>query len=416
MKILLVHIFFSNEYSSGVNPIVFGTFETLKKQGHNIYIFAENIKPFIDENYEYSQYFPESNLLWKGDINWKTELKYYTNSLYNIEAQNKLGKMLDNIKPDLVHIHTTWDMSFSILKPIKDRKIPVIYTAHDISLFCPASFYIGLNYCNDCKGLNTLPCTFKKCVKGIGWRSAYFTFKAFVERFIGAHRNISKYIAVSQAEKDYIKTIGINENKITVLSNFIDKSLAEISIPDYSKDTKYFLYAGGVSAAKGIYTLLDTIKQIPKEIEFHIAGGGKYETIENFVQDNNLTNIKILDLITQKQMQEEYKNCIAVIMPSEIFETFGMVNIEAAIYGKPSISSNIGGLPDVVEDGKTGQIFEPKNVKQLKECILKYWNNRDLAIEHGKNAREKALTQYNEDLYFEKLMKIYEEVLENAKR
>ena len=115
-------------------------------------------------------------------------------------------------------------------------------------------------------------------------------------------------------------------------------------------------------------------------------------------------------------MQEEYKNCIAVIMPSEIFETFGMVNIEAAIYGKPSISSNIGGLPDVVEDGKTGQIFEPKNVKQLKECILKYWNNRDLAIEHGKNAREKALTQYNEDLYFEKLMKIYEEVLENAKR
>ena len=118
---------------------------------------------------------------------------------------------------------------------------------------------------------------------------------------------------------------------------------------------------------------------------------------------------------TKEQMQDEYKNCISVIMPSECFETFGMINIEAAIWGKPSISSNIGGLPDVVEHNKTGLIFEPTNIEQLQESILKYWKERDLAIEHGKNAREKALREYNEDKYFKKLIKIYEDLINETK-
>lgn len=415
MKILLVHIYFSKKYSSGVNPIVFGTYETLKEKGHEVYIFAQNIKPYYDQDYKYSKYFPESNMLVKEDKTAISVGKYYLNSLYNLEARQKLAKMLDEIEPDLVHIHTTWDLSFSILKPIKDRKIPIIYTEHDISLFCPAAFFIGTSYCYDCKGFNTLPCTIKKCVKGIRWRSAYFSLKAIAERLLGAYRDIDMYLTVSQATKDYIMSMGINENKITVLPNFISRELISSAGPNYSKDTKYFLYAGGAGRIKGICSLLEVIKSLPMDIKFHISGSGKYDEIEKFVQKNDLDNVKLLGFLKKEQLQEEYKNCISVIMPSECFETFGMINIEAAIYGKPSISSNIGGLPDVVEDGKTGLIFEPKNVEQLKECILKYWNNRDLAVEHGKAAREKALTKYNEDLYFEKLIKIYEEVLSDAK-
>ena len=57
----------------------------------------------------------------------------------------------------------------------------------------------------------------------------------------------------------------------------------------------------------------------------------------------------------------------------------------------------------------------PKNIEELKNCILKYWNNPELAVQHGKNGYQKAITQYTEDSYYNKLIKIYEEVLNEKK-
>lgn len=408
MKILLIHVCFSESFQTGINPIVFGTYETLKKQGHEVYIFAGDAKPYYDESYEYSKYFTKSATAIPKK-NKLTHLKVLLNSSYNIQARKNLEKMLNEIKPDIVHIHTTLDISFSVLKPIKKRKIPVIYTFHDTGLLCPALFNTDTINCIKCKGFNVLPCTIQKCVNGSFIKSICFSFKALMERYLGAFRDIDRYITVSEATKNCLSNYNIDEKKINVLPNFISKNL--MVSPSENQESKYFFYAGGIHKIKGIYTLLKAIKYLPKEIEFHIAGTGNYDDLKNFIEDNKLNNIKFLGQLTKEQMQEEYKNCISVIMPSEWFETFGMINVEAAIYAKPSISSNIGGLSEVVENNKTGLIFEPKNVEQLKECILKYWNNRELVIEHGKNAREKVLREYNEDVYFEKLLKIYEDVL-----
>ena len=72
---------------------------------------------------------------------------------------------------------------------------------------------------------------------------------------------------------------------------------------------------------------------------------------------------------------------------------------------------NIGGIPEIVEDNKTGLLFEPGNVEQLKECILKYWNNPELVVAHGKKAYQKAITKYSEDKYCRELIEIYEKAI-----
>ena len=93
-----------------------------------------------------------------------------------------------------------------------------------------------------------------------------------------------------------------------------------------------------------------------------------------------------------------------------------MTNIESFINGKPVIASNIGGIPEIVEHNVNGLLFEPANIEQLKECILTYWNNPELVIEHGKNGYQKAITHYTEERYYNELMKVYEEVInENTK-
>ena len=411
MKILLINVSFSYEFQSGINPILFRTYEILKEQGHDVYIFSDDIRPFYDEDYKYTNYFCKSTICYKSDKILK-KINFIIKSAYNIEAKRKITKLLNEIKPDLVHIHSTMDISFSILKPIKQMKIPVIYTFHDMSLLCPASLYSkNTENCNLCKGYNLFSCIKKKCVNGKYLTSTIIAMKAMAERYLGALKDIDLYLAVSNASKNYAVSMNINENKIKVLPNFINKEIMNNSNPNYSKDTKYFLYAGGSSKIKGIDTLLNVIKQLPENIEFHFAGIGNYKDINDFIIKNKLNNIKIKGHLSFKEMQKEYKNCIAVIMPSEWFETFGMINIEAAVFGKPSISSDMGGLPEVVENNKTGLIFEAGNIESLKECILKYWNNRDLVIEHGKNANEKVKKVYCEDRYFNELKKIYEDVL-----
>ena len=85
--------------------------------------------------------------------------------------------------------------------------------------------------------------------------------------------------------------------------------------------------------------------------------------------------------------------------------------MESFINGKPVVASNIGGIPEQVEHYKTGLLFEPANVEQLKECILKYWNNPNLVIEHGKNAYEKAMNSYSNKRYINELVLIYQKAI-----
>ena len=411
MKILLIHMYFSDKYYTGINPIVYGTYRTLNEQGDEVYVYAHDVKPYIDENYKYSKYFPKSVFIWDVEHTPKNVSAYRRSFIYNKEAVNNLEKLLDEIKPDLVHIHVTCCMSFGILKPIKKRKIPIVYSVHDISAFCPSVFMVGTNICNECRGYNTFPCIRKNCGKKM-LRSIFSAFRNFTDRLLGSQKDIDLYLAVSEATKQYLIKSGLNQDKIKVLPNFVDKQTMEKGINTEIKSGDYFFYAGGVAEIKGLYTLLETMKSLPRDINLHLAGSGDYEKIKEFIKENNLENIKILGTLTKEQMQKEYENCICVLMPSEWFETFGMINIEAAVWGKPSVSSNIGGLSNVVENEKTGLIFEPKNKEQLKECILKYWNNRDLALQHGRAAREKVLSQYSEDIYFNRLREIYKEAIE----
>lgn len=410
MKLLLINVTFSKDKCSGVSPILFRTYKKMKELGHEVYVFAFKDNNYYDETYKYSNYFIDAHPLHTGKNVILNYLNYYLRSIYNFEAQQKLDKLLEEIKPDLVHIHSVWEFSFSILAPIKKRKIPIIYTVHDISLFCPASFFVGTKYCYDCKGLNTFSCTLKKCVRNNIYRSLYFSIKTFVERLLSVHKKIDLFLTVSQPAKDYVVKMGIDENKIIVLNNFLENKVIEKANNENFSDKGYFLYAGGSRKIKGINTLVKAVSILPRDIEFHLVGavaGKNLDIVKEIIEKNGLTNIKISGHLTKEQMQEEYKNCTAVIMPSECFETFGMITIEAAAFKKPAIVSNIGGLPSVVDNNKTGLVYEVENVKELSECILKYWNNRDLVKEHGQNAYQKLSEKYNEDRYFEKLIKIY---------
>ena len=390
IKILFISEFFSHSAISGASIVAFNNYYMMKDIGNECYFYATNLQPYIEEQ-QINKFFPQTHLFAKDKVN---SIKFRFNSLFNIEAKRNLEKVIEEIKPDVIHLHCPVELSYSIILAIKKYKIPYIMTVHDPGFVCPI-LGTGEQKCTLCSE-NLFNCVKKKCSRNNYLCSLYVAFKFWINKQILKMYPPKKLLSPSKALKDYIESTRFKTDiSHSVFQNTLDREYDNIE-PNY-KNQGYFLFVGSLYDAKGIDILLNAIKDLPKDINFHIAGKGTPEAesrYKSFANNNNLTNVKFLGQLNRQEILEEYQNCIALIVPSNWFEIFGMINIEAFINGKPVIASNIGGIPEIVEDNKTGLLFEPANVEQLKECILKYWNNNALVIEHGKNAYDKAVSCY----------------------
>ena len=116
-------------------------------------------------------------------------------------------------------------------------------------------------------------------------------------------------------------------------------------------------------------------------------------------------------LDTQK-MAAFYRNARFLVLPSKWFEVCPMVIIEAMSNGLPVIASRIGGIPEIVEDGVTGVLFEPGNSEDLAEKMKLLWENPELCRQMGTAGRKKAIREYGEDVYYRRLMDVYQRAIE----
>ncbi len=406
MKIIIVDSLFTS--FGGGQKIAYATYRILRENGHEVFYWAMIKEPYFISGYECSKYFTPYYSGIKDYL--KNPIKYYI----NYRAVNDLQKFVNIIKPDVIHFHSFWGLSSAIFN-VKTNAYKIL-TMHDARC-CPATTFMYKNSCfckkQYCKNGNFLPCIINKCVEN--------SLEASIRRAVVASidvknfKNVDYFITPSNALKDYVikSNVGINSSNVTTIPNFLPDNTFN-TIPNY-RNRGYFLYLGRLSPEKGVQYLLEALKDLPKDIKLHIVGtGSEEESLKNYANEHNLDNVEFLGFKTGEELKEEYQRCIAVIVPSNWFEIFGLVNIEAFINGKPVIASNIGGIPEIVEHNVSGLLFEPGNVEQLKECILKYRNNPQLVVEHGKNGYQKAITQYTEDRYYKALMKVYEDVINTS--
>ena len=408
IKILLIHIYF--EPAGGAEVIAYDSMKLLQKYGHNVRFLALKGDNYFDKKYPYINDFTTGVKSTKDYL--KSPLSYY----YNFKAQRDVNKVIKEFKPDLIHLHNIISgFSPAILKCCKDY--PTVMTVHDVGIACPATTLMLRNekFCmtQKCRNGNGINCILNKCEKN----SLEGSIRKAIRYFI-IHNNIKyidHFITPSQTLKQHILLCNtkINANQISVVNNFLPDE-AITAQPSFN-NTGYFLYIGRLAKPKGVHYLLEAMKDLPKDIKLHIVGTGKEEqALKEYAKEHNLDNVEFLGFKNREEIKEEYQNCIATILPSNCFENFPTTNMESFINGKPVIASNIGGIPEQVEHNKTGLLFEPGNVEQLKECILKYWDSPKLVVEHGVNAYSKAVNLYSTSNYYKSIMNIYRTLLQET--
>lgn len=230
-------------------------------------------------------------------------------------------------------------------------------------------------------------------------------------------KKASFYIAISNFVKFVLEENGFDKNKISVIPNPIEfyDSTRE---PQNQQHKKKILFVGTLGFHKGIYELLKAIEIIKKEIKninLEIIGDGALKKeIYNYIQSKNIDYVHLTGNIPHKMVFEAFRNADVTVVPSIWPEPFGRVVVESMSVGTPVVACGVGGISDIIDDGKNGLLVPPKDSEALADAIIKIIKNTNLRNNLINKGKEKV-KDYDIDKITDMVLDVYKKVLLNLR-
>ena len=389
MKILMVN----NQLSvlGGSETYMFSIGEELTKRGNDVQYFGVSDPKHIHTNV--------FGIYAKRSIN-------PFNVVVNRFNVRQFGRLLDTFKPDIIHINLMYFvLTPKIIDEAYKRHIPVVHTVHDPKIVCPNHRLYNYRLeepCMKCLGHGVKECVKNKCVKNSRFLSKLAVKEAQYYSRINIYEKINRYVFPSEFMKRIHIGYGANENNSVVIHNF--SRLDSVNDTDSKKTSeKYVLYFGRVSAEKGMRILSEVVASTPK-IKYKIAGEGPCLSLFN-----DLTNCDLLGFISGDSLIEAIKQATICVFPSIWYENCPMSIMESIALGTPVIGSNIGGIPELIENGVTGFIVKPASVEDLQKKIEILYSDNNLLnnMSHACIANKELKSV---STYVDELLKVYDDV------
>jgi len=385
MKILQVH----NQYqhAGGEDSVVQMEKELLEHYGHEVDQF------FVDNNHI------------KG---LKEKIRVALSTHYSNESKKIMMEQLDRYKPDIVHVHNFFPrLTPSVFDACLARNIPSVMTLHNYRLVCPGALFL-----RDGK-------VCEKCVQGSPYHAVkYGCYKSSrlgsfaVARMISYHKKkqtwhhkVDRFIALTVFAKRKFIEAGFPTEKIAVKPNFYTGDM-----PDSKRERSGALFVGRISQEKGISTLLSAWKVIDYPLRI-VGSGPLFEELSR----NPLRTVNWLGLKEKPKVIGEMQKALFLVLPSEWYEGFPMVIVEAFACGLPVICSRLGGMAEVVKDGETGIHFEAGNSHDLTQKILWAKEHPNEMLEMGRKAKKVFEEKYSSEVNIHQLISIYKDVISEKK-
>lgn len=399
MKILMINKFLYPNGGSETYIIKLG--EYLKHQGHEVQYFGMEHEGRCVGN-RVNAY--TSDMDFHGGSKLE-KLTYPIKTIYSREARAKLRKVLDDFQPDVCHLNNfNYQLTPSIILEIvkwrkqTGKKCKLVFTAHDYQLVCPNHMLnnpVTHKNCESCLDGHFIHCTKGKCIHGSTAKSVVGMMEAEFWKWMGTYRYIDTIICCSQFMKNKMDTNPLFASKTVALHNFID------IVPWQNTEKKrYVLYFGRFSEEKGIGTLIRVCRELP-DVQFVFAGTGPLEA--DVIGVKNIMNVGFQK---GRALETLIREAQFSIYPSEWYENCPFSVMESQAYGTPVLGANIGGIPELIQIGKTGELFESGDAVDLTKKIRKLWKNQELCRKYSENCQNIRFDTI--DVYYDKIMKLYQ--------
>lgn len=328
--------------------------------------------------------------------------------LFSMPARKNIRALLKAARPDLAHLHIYYGkLTASILQPLHALGLPVIQTLHEYKQLCPVYTLISRGrLCEACDGSKYYRCLLNRCNRGSLARSGLSCAEAYLSRWLGCRSKIDHFLAVSDFQRRKHIDLGVAEEKISTLHNFVDTESYRVG----SGEGEYFLYYGRLERLKGIYTLLEAARSVPVPLIF-VGHGSELSSLRQRIDDMGLSHVSLAGFHSGDELKALIRKSICTILPSEWYEPFGLTVIESFASGVPAIASRIGGIAELISPGVDGFLVEPGDSEELAEKMLWMASHRREAREMGLRGRAKAEASFSPEAHYQRLVGIYHRVL-----
>jgi glycosyltransferase involved in cell wall biosynthesis len=367
--------------AGGAELIVAYLCEGLAARGHRVTVVSTcgpEQEPYPTEmrnGVEVIRFFPP-NLYWSFDRSRAPGVRkwlWHARDAWNVEAGRRLRSIIDHAKPDILHTHLIDGMSASIWGNARRRGIPVLHTAHDYHLLCPRAFMMTSDWklCTD----PGLPCRM--------YRNWHLATSRYVDLFVSPSRFLL----------DMHRQAGLRARASAVVGNGIPQpeEVEEVRQQRVPESRLRFLMMTRLTVEKGVGVVIEALARLPRDlpIEIAIAGTGPLEDQVRAAAAKD-GRLSYLGYIAGAAKRAAFTRAGHLLFPSLWYENAPVAIAEAAAYGLGVIGSDIGGIPEFIEDGRTGILFPPGDADALAHAILRVVQTADALPELAARSRAVA--------------------------
>lgn len=295
-----------------------------------------------------------------------TKARQAAKIVFSLEARRNIRALIGRARPTIAHAHNVYHhISPSIFGALKAQGVPLVMTAHDLKLACPAYKMLSRGrVCERCQGGRIHNVLLHRCVKESALVSGLVLLETLVHRSFGLYRDtIDRLVAPSRFYRDKLVEWGWDRGRIAYIPNCIDTG----QYPLAQHEGDYFVYAGRLAPEKGLTTLVRAAALSRQRLV--LAGSGPEEpALRNLAEDIG-AEVAFTGHLDKPALQRLIGEARALVLPSEWYENAPVSILEAYALGRPVIGTRIGGIPELVADGQTGALVEPGNATMLAEAL-----------------------------------------------
>ena len=317
----------------------------------------------------------------------------------------RITQLLRDRRPDIVHVHNIWPLiSPSVVWACRRYDVPVVMRMPNFRLFCVNGHLVRSGKdCERCIGRSLMPGVVHGC-GGSMTRSVALAGSATFHRLIGTWiRGVDAFIAPSRFVRSVALSAGIDRSRLFVKPNFVP-------LPKRTRigPGDYFLFLGRLEDDKGPDL---AITAMTAELgSLVLAGAGPMDQDLAAAADRSSASIRLVGRQSPERCSDLLAGARALVVPSRIRETFGLVVPEAYAHGVPVVAAGHGALVESVQDGVTGFVFEPRSAEDLRSKMRRMLDD-STSLSMGQEARRLHAKRYGSKTNLELLHRIYRTVI-----
>jgi glycosyltransferase involved in cell wall biosynthesis len=388
MKILFVHNFY--QQFGGEDSVALAESRMLEERGQDILVWTRHNDEI--KNYTAIQ-----------------KAAFFPRTIYSSRTVSDIRDTVRQFRPDVAYLHNIYPLiSPSIYDALRQEKVPSVQVLHDLRPFCSNGwFYIDGKVCEKCKTGNHIHAVLNRCYRQSYSLSALYAATLQYNRWAGLIDKVDAFVCLTDFFKQKAMEAGVPESKIFVRPNCI-------TAPSWDTPAKvgdYCVYVGRLSSEKGVQTLLRGFEKLP-DVTLKIVGTGPLENeLKAYAAEKKLSNVEFMGFKSGDEKWDLVRGARFTVVSSEWYENFPISVLEYFAASKPVVASRIGGLPYIIEDGKTGYLFEAGNADDLAATVRKMIADPVKAAEMGSLGRKLVETRYGPEESYNNLIQILEKVI-----